>query len=60
MAIMAVRPVALGRFDCDRIAFRLIVSEVVPSITAFAVVLAYRPPLALRHGPHFFQGIFWS
>jgi len=59
MAIMAVRPVALGRFDCDRIAFRLIVGEVIPGVTAFTVVLAYRPPLARRHGPRFFQGILW-
>jgi|SRR6516162_6065628 hypothetical protein len=47
MAIMAVRPVALGRSDCDRIPFRLIVGEVIPGVTAFTVVLAHRPPLAL-------------
>jgi hypothetical protein len=60
MAIIAVRPVALGRSDCDRIAFRLIVSEVVPGDTAFTAALAYRSPLALRDGPHLFQEILWS
>jgi hypothetical protein len=44
MAIMAVRPGALGRSDCDRIAFRLIVGKVIPGVTTFTVALAYRPP----------------
>ena len=48
MAIMAVRPVALGRSNCDRIAFRLIVGEVIPGVTALHYSPCAPSPIGAR------------